>query len=602
MSLSKQVHIDIDSFDKTVIYYDLKVELAMASHLTFSFLWRHTDTVITSQGQEQAMVNRYQARDVIFTFRSTTGTEVKAKGFITGMVMTDNQGSSVGLQVTGMGHTYYIDDMKKSRTFLDRDLQYIVQEILPAETPGDFYQWADMIPTYKKRIPYSAQYNETTFEYLKRLATRYGQWFYWDGMRLQFGVIKPGKVKLINGSSVHEFTTATHLSPQKVSLAGYDYTQNTGIQASQRKVEGGSSDGLAAHLSQKQHDYFTRDMEVSAYTGQAAGKPELEDMAKLQAAAAATSIVTYSGVSYEPLWLGRSFMVLKGQVEYRLVTVSVKHLSDNHGNYRCEFTAIPEDVAAPPYTDPHCYAHAESQSAKVYDNNDPEGMGRIKVLFYWGIGGYNITDWVRMVQPHSGAGKGFYFIPEIGEEVMVGFEGGNAEKPYVIGAHYNGKQSSGYSTTGNDQKAIHTRSGCKIIFNDAEKSIHIEDPSGNTWTMDGQGNISVHAPKNFTVNAGENISMTAGKDVSINAGENINNAANDNINQVAGNDLNQTATGNLTETSNNKTEVASGTVLRKSKKSETFSEDVDINSSKENMVMKSAKTIEWNSGEKSNFF
>jgi uncharacterized protein involved in type VI secretion and phage assembly len=518
------------------------------------------------------------------------------------MVMTDNQGGSVGLQVTGIGHTYHIDDMKKSRTFLDRDLQYIVQEILPAETPGDFYQWADMVPTYKNRIPYSAQYNETTFEYLKRLATRYGQWFYWDGMRLQFGVIKAGKVKLINGSSVHEFTTATHLSPQKVSLAGYDYTQNTGIQASERKVEGGSSDGLAAHLSQKQHDYFTRDMEVSAYTGQAAGKPELEDMAKLQAAAAATSIVTYSGVSYEPLWLGRSFMVLKGQVEYRLVTVSVKHLSDNHGNYRCEFTAIPEDVAAPPYTDPHCYAHAESQSAKVYDNNDPEGMGRIKVLFYWGIGGYNITDWVRMVQPHSGAGKGFYFIPEIGEEVMVGFEGGNAEKPYVIGAHYNGKQSSGYSTTGNDQKAIHTRSGCKIIFNDAEKSIHIEDPSGNTWTMDGQGNISVHAPKNFTVNAGENISMTAGKDVSINAGENINNAANDNINQVAGNDLNQTATGNLTETSNNKTEVASGTVLRKSKKSETFSEDVDINSSKENMVMKSAKTIEWNSGEKSNFF
>jgi phage protein D len=270
MSLSQQVHIDIDSFDKTVIYYDLKVELALAGHLTFSFLWRHTDMVITSQGQEEAMVRRYQARDVIFTFRSTTGTEVKAKGFITGVVMTDNQGSSVGLQIKGTGHTMHINDMKKSRTFLNRDLQYIVREILPAETPGDFYQWDDMVPTYKKNIPYSAQYNETTFEYLKRLATRYGQWFYWDGMRLQFGVIKTSKVKLINGSSVHEFTTATQLVSQKVSLTGYDYTQNTRIQASQRKVEGGSSDGLAAHLAQKQHDYFTRDMEVSAYTAQAA--------------------------------------------------------------------------------------------------------------------------------------------------------------------------------------------------------------------------------------------------------------------------------------------------------------------------------------------
>ncbi|HEX8576433.1 MAG TPA: type IV secretion protein Rhs, partial [Flavobacterium sp.] len=83
MSLAEQVHIDIDSFDKTVIYYDLKVELAMASHLTFSFLWRHTDMVITSRDQEDAMVRRYQARDVIFTFRGTTGIESKAKGFIT---------------------------------------------------------------------------------------------------------------------------------------------------------------------------------------------------------------------------------------------------------------------------------------------------------------------------------------------------------------------------------------------------------------------------------------------------------------------------------------------------------------------------------------
>jgi uncharacterized protein involved in type VI secretion and phage assembly len=514
MSLAQQVHIDIDSFDKTVIYYDLKVELTLAGHLTFSFLWRHTDMVITSPGQEEAMACRYQGRDVIFTFRGTPGTEVKAKGVITDIDSVDEQGGSVGLEVTGTGHTMHINDMKKSRTFLDRDLQYIVREVLPAETPGDFYQWADMLPTYKKRIPYSAQYNETTFEYLKRLATRYGQWFYWDGMRLQFGVIKAGTVKLINGSSVHGFRTHSRLASQKVSLTGYDYTQNTRIQASQRKVEGGSSDSLAAHLAQKQHDYFTRDMEVSAYTGQAAGQPELENMAQLQAAAAATSIVTYSGVSYEPLWLGRSFMVLKGPVEYRLVAVSVKHLSDNHGNYRCEFIAIPEDVATPPYTDPHCYAHAESQPAKVYDNNDPEGMGRIKVHFYWGTGGSKETDWIRMVQPHSGAGKGFYFIPEIGEEVMVGFEGGNADKPYVIGTHYNGKQSSGFHTSGNDLKVFKTRSGIENRSNDAEGSWKQSTPDGNFLKFDGQGNATLNVPKDLTITVGDNFNINVGKNIS----------------------------------------------------------------------------------------
>jgi uncharacterized protein involved in type VI secretion and phage assembly len=345
MSLSQQVHVDIDSFDKTVIYYDLKVDQVLAGHHRFSFLWRYTDAVITDPEERNAMMHRYSGRDVIFTFTSTTGTTLKAKGVIENLASVNRQGSSAGLQVTGISHTSYIDDMKKSRTFLNRNLQEILLEILPSETPGDFYQSAHMAPTFRTRLPYSAQYNETTFEYLKRLATRYGQWCYWDGMRLQFGAIKDSKVKLISGSSVHDFTTATHFAPQKASLAAYDYEKGAKIQATQRKVSKGSSDGLAAHMAQKQHDYFTRDMEVSAYTAQAAGQQELDEMAKLQAAAAAAYSATYSGVSYEPLGVGRAFMVMEGQVEYRLVAVSVQHLSDNHGNYQCTFTAIPADVA-----------------------------------------------------------------------------------------------------------------------------------------------------------------------------------------------------------------------------------------------------------------
>jgi type VI secretion system secreted protein VgrG len=54
-----------------------------------------------------------------------------------------------------------------------------------------------------------------------------------------------------------------------------------------------------------------------------------------------------------------------------------------------------------------------------------------------------------------------------------------------------------------------------MIFNDAVGSVFIEDPSGNTWMMDGKGNISVNAPKNFTVNAGENITFTAGQNYQI---------------------------------------------------------------------------------------
>src|SRR5690606_14551421 len=142
------------------------------------------------------------------------------------------------------------------------------------------------------------------------------------------------------------------------------------------------------------------------------------------------------------------------------------------------------------YTDVHVFAKAETQPAKVIDNNDPEGLGRVKVQYNWASGN-TTSDWMRMIQPHSGAGKGFYFIPEIDEEVLVGFEGGNAQNPYVLGTQYNGSESSGYADGENNVKAIHTRSGTKIVLNDAEGSILIEDPSGNSWKMDGQGNIDV---------------------------------------------------------------------------------------------------------------
>jgi type VI secretion system secreted protein VgrG len=94
-----------------------------------------------------------------------------------------------------------------------------------------------------------------------------------------------------------------------------------------------------------------------------------------------------------------------------------------------------------------------------------------------------------------------------------------------MGSMYNGSQKSGYHTPNNDLKAFQTRSGTKIIFNDAQGSILIEDPSESKVFMDGKGNIKVNAPETYTVNAkniclnaAENISLDAGINYSLNAG------------------------------------------------------------------------------------
>jgi len=598
---SDQVHITIGSFTQNVVYHDLELSQKMADHHHFSFVWQYTGKAIINPADQAKALRDYLGDEVIFTFKSLTGIKLMSKGIITELSSVDLHGSAVGLHVKGISHSIVLDDMKKSRTFQQRGMDDIVLSIL-AEGPGEFYQRDSIKSTYLQEFKCMAQYNETSFEFLKRLAKRYGQWFYFDGMRMQFGQIKKSEIKLINGSSLHGFTIQANMSAHKISLAGYDYNGANNIRNASAKTAMGSKDSFSAIVGHNQGTVTQAELSIGAYTTNAQSSEEIEEMVKLQTAGHDANSVYYGGTSYFPLGLGQTISIINQTVEHELVVIEVSHLSQVHGNYSCNFKAIPADVAAPHYTDVHVFAKAETQPAKVMDNNDPEGLGRVKVKYNWASGS-TTSDWMRMIQPHSGSGKGFYFIPEIDEEVLVGFEGGNAQNPYVLGTQYNGSQSSGYADGQNNVKAIHTRSGTKIILNDAEGSVLIEDPSGNTWKMDGKGNIDVNAPKNFTVNAGENVNITAGKNISVNAGENIDNSASKDIFQTAGHDISQTAAGDFTESANNKTEIIEKTYIRSSLESTHHAEEVTIFSTKENMLLESSqKTVEVNSAEKSNMF
>ena len=216
----------------------------------------------------------------------------------------------------------------------------------------------------------------------------------------------------------------------------------------------------------------------------------------------------------------------------------------------------------------------------------------------WQESGSEKTPWIRLLQPHSGSGKGFYFVPEIGEEVLVGFQGGNAEKPYVIGTQYNGKEKSGYADKENNIKAVHTRSGTKIILNDSEGSILIEDPSGNTYHMDGQGNIKVSAPRNISFTAGQNINISAGQNITTTAGMNISASAGMSYNVFAGGTISQNAVMNYTLTAANITEIAQETFDTFSNEYTGISGKVAMNSEENNIAINTPKHIQLKSNEK----
>lgn len=122
--------------------------------------------------------------------------------------------------------------------------------------------------------------------------------------------------------------------------------------------------------------------------------------------------------------------------------------------------------------------------ARVTHNNDPDNAGRIGVAYYWMPGG-ETTIWVRRLTPYAGADRGFLFTPEVGDEVMIGFEGGDPELPYVMGSTWNGIHTApvqdfwGDEYGNDDVKRIVTKSGHRIAISDQEgkESISLATPT-----------------------------------------------------------------------------------------------------------------------------
>ena len=127
--------------------------------------------------------------------------------------------------------------------------------------------------------------------------------------------------------------------------------------------------------------------------------------------------------------------------------------------------------------------------AVVTNNQDPEGLGRVKVKFPW-LSDDNETDWVRVATLMAGPERGSFFLPEVGDEVLVAFEHGDINAPYVIGVLWNGQQKPPETNSDgkNNIRKIRSRSGHEIVFNDDDtakkEKIEIHTKAGHRIVLD----------------------------------------------------------------------------------------------------------------------
>ncbi|MCB5168495.1 VgrG-related protein [Streptomyces bambusae] len=168
-------------------------------------------------------------------------------------------------------------------------------------------------------------------------------------------------------------------------------------------------------------------------------------------------------------------------------------------------------------------------NATVTDTRDPEGRGRVKLAFPWLDAEY-VSDWARTVQA-GGKGGGGIFGPEVGDEVLVGFEQGRVDHPYVLGGLYNGQDkpsahegplvdgTSGATNrrslvtrTGNRLELLDARGGpqgVRLATGDGKLTLHL-DQKATSITVHSDGSVEITAKEKVTVKADRGISMDAG--------------------------------------------------------------------------------------------
>jgi uncharacterized protein involved in type VI secretion and phage assembly len=166
--------------------------------------------------------------------------------------------------------------------------------------------------------------------------------------------------------------------------------------------------------------------------------------------------------------------------------------------------------------------------AKVNDVQDPDQQGRVQVdLAITPEGGEErFRVWARISTMMAGADRGTWFIPEPGDEVLIGFLGGDPRQPFVMGSLWNGKDAPPHPMDDkNNVRVIKTRSGHKLEFDDTDGAakitlttpngcelvlddgaggnLKLTHPAGSSLEFDAAGNVTLTAAANFNVSAAQ---------------------------------------------------------------------------------------------------
>jgi type VI secretion system secreted protein VgrG len=460
--------------------------------------------------------------------------ELEFIGIVT-QVSLDNSIDGINtVLITAKSPTISMDGARRNAFYYDQTASDIIGSILSKHpiTLGT-------VESTKRTFKIVVQYRESDYDFIMRMAGENGKFAFFDGK--EFRLVKASGAdteELVWRETLGSFSLGLGTVPYEFTSKVYNYEQSKDYTQDTKALPPQSALAAMSKTAPDASANIFRDSGFSSVPRLLEDAQSLDEILLAKKNQSLGNMIQCLGHSIIPKVAVGHCVKIKGmdKIDGTFWVKSVQHILNESGKYHNSFSCTPLDMAFPSLKTT-LRPFAELQSAEVVDNQDPEKLGRIKVKFKWDD---SDTLWIQFVTLHAGDARGWYCLPEIGDEVLVGYEQGNPDFPIALGALTN-KNSPPHGDTNNsknDVKMFITRGGNQIYFYDEAGKEQIKiatkggdntiilDMDGPKLSIESKGDISIKA-NNVAIESQQKLELKAGTDLDV-SGVNVKLKANAN--------------------------------------------------------------------------